>query len=103
MHRHKQSEREREREMKKFFMILLGKFAKAHVKDIKKAQKWIDSAQAQFASAIEEAELAEQSFAKVEDKKREQIEEALQELNEIAGKKDQAIKFKNKIKQFIEE
>lgn len=84
-------------------MILLGKFAKGHAKDIAKAQKWIDSAQAQFATAIEEAELAEQKFTDIELKKREELDKALEELNQLSAKKDQAIKFKNKIKDFIEE
>lgn len=84
-------------------MVLFGKWAKGHAKEIAKAQKWIDSAQAQFASAIEEAELAEQGFAKAEAKKIEELDKALEELNSIKNSKDQAIKFKNKIKSFIEE
>lgn len=84
-------------------MILLGKFAKGHAKEIKKAQRWIDSAQSQFASAIEEAEIAEQKFSEIEEQKRLLIENAMKELNDLSTQKDQAIKFKNKIKQFIEE
>jgi len=89
--------------MKKLLKVLLGKLIKGHKNDIAKAQRWIDSAQYQFASAIEEAELAEVQFAKVEETKRKQLEKALEELNELTAKKDQATKFKNKIKQFIEE
>lgn len=84
-------------------MVLFSKFAKGHAKEIAKAQKWIDSAQAQFATAIEEAELAEKKFSEYEAKKRKDLEKALEELNELTSKKDQAIKFKNKIKTFIEE
>jgi len=89
--------------MKKLLMVIFGKFAKAHVKEIKSAQRWIDSAQSQFASAIEEAGIAEQQFAKAEATKRDQLEKALVELNELTAKKEHAIKFANKIKQFIEE
>jgi transcriptional regulator of heat shock response len=89
--------------IKKILMVIFGKFAKAHAKEIRKAQKWIDSAQAQFASAIEEAEIAEQEFNKIAQKKEEQINEILAELNDVTKKARQAEQFKNKIKQFIEE
>lgn len=89
--------------LKKLLMILLGKWAKGHAKEVAKAQRWIDSAQAQFASAIEEAEIAEQKFEQVEYAKRQQLEKALEELNELASKKESARKFKEKIKTFIEE
>ncbi|MFJ8247307.1 hypothetical protein [Peribacillus asahii] len=89
--------------IKTILLALVGKYAKTHEKDIKKAQKWIDSAQSQFASAMEEAELAEQKFADFEAKKRAEVEKSLEELNEISSKKETAIKFKNKVKQFIED
>lgn len=84
-------------------MVIFGKLAKTYSNEIRKAQKWIDSAQAQFASAIEEAEIAEQKFNELARKKEEQINEILDELNDVSKKARQAEQFKNKIKQFIEE
>lgn len=94
-------------------MALLGKFAKSHLKDIAKAQRWIDSAQAQFASAIEEAMIAETHFDKVvadqTAKAKAIAEKAEKELSEIdsiitetSTKKAQATAFKNKIQSFFE-
>jgi hypothetical protein len=89
--------------LKKLLLVLFGKAVKGHEKEIKKAQSWIDSAQAQFANAIQEAELAEKQFEKVETEKRELIDKALEEINELSAKKKQAVDFKNKMKSFIGE
>lgn len=89
--------------LKKILMVLLGKFAKSHATEIAKAQKWIDSAQNQFASAIEEAEIAEQQFNDLAKRKEEQVNNMLDELNELTAKSRQAEAFKNKVKHFIEE
>lgn len=82
---------------------MFGRFTRSHAKEIAKAQKWIDSAQMQFATAIEEAELAESKFNELAQKKEEQIQKMMDELNEASKKASQAEAFKNKIKQFIEE
>lgn len=89
--------------MKRLLLVLFGKWAKTHEKEIAKSQKWIDSAQGLFASAVEEAMMAEEGFRKIEISKRQQAEKAIAELNEASAKKEQAIKFKNKVQQFIEE
>lgn len=89
--------------LKKLLLVLFGKAVKGHEKEIAKAQSWIDSAQAQFANALQEAELAEKHFDKVEKEKREAIEKALEEINELVTKKQQAVDFKEKMKQFIGE
>ncbi|PGA05618.1 hypothetical protein [Bacillus mycoides] len=89
--------------LKKLLIVVFGRFARSHAKEIAKAQKWIDSAQLQFATAIEEAELAEQKFNELAQKKEEQIQKMMDELNEASKKASQAEAFKNKIKQFIEE
>lgn len=88
---------------KTLLQALLGKYAKTHSKDIAKAQRWIDSAQAQFASAVEEAELSEQHWEKVASGLEAQAEKLSKEYEEIMAKKNQATSFKNKIKQFIEQ
>jgi transcriptional regulator of heat shock response len=88
--------------IKTILLAIFAKFARGHAKQIAKAQKWIDSAQAQFASAIEEAEIAEQRFNEIAQKKEEQIQNMLDELNEASKKARDAENFKNKIKAFIE-
>lgn len=87
----------------KALQILLGKFAKGYATEISKAQKWIDSAQAQFASAVEEAEVAEREFDKIAKAKIEQADSIMEQAREATQKMEQAAKFKNKIKMFIEE
>lgn len=89
--------------IKKLLMVLLGKFAKGYAKEIAKAQKWIDSAQAQFATAIEEAEIAEREFDKIAQAKSEQARDIMKQAQEAQDKMKQAQKFKEKIKTFIEE
>lgn len=84
-------------------MILLGAFAKGHKKEIAKAQKWIDSAQAQFASAIEEAQIAEQEFDRIASDKMKQADDLIVEANEIASKVKQARNFKQKLMEFVQE
>jgi hypothetical protein len=97
-------EREWEKVMiKKLLMAIFSKFARSHAKQIAKAQKWIDSAQAQFASAIEEAEIAEQEFNKIAESKMAQVEQLLGEVKDANARMKQAENFKTKIKQFIEE
>lgn len=83
-------------------MALFSKFAKSHAKQINKAQRWIDSAQAQFATAIEDAQTAEDKFNEIAQDKQKLLDIALEELNEATEKARQAEHFKNKIKSFIE-
>jgi uncharacterized protein YoxC len=87
---------------KSILLALLGKYAKTHEKQIAKAQKWIDSAQSQFASAIEEAELSEQHYEKVASDIQLKMDELSKVFIETMAKKNQAVAFKNKIKSFIE-
>jgi hypothetical protein len=97
-------EREWEKVMiKKLLLVIFSKFARGHAKQIRKAQKWIDSAQAQFASAVEEAEIAEKEFNKIAESKMEQVEKLLDEVKDANARMKQAENFKTKIKQFIEE
>lgn len=89
--------------IRKIITVLFSKLARGYAKEISKAQKWIDSAQAQFATAIEEAELAENEFNKIVQAKTKQAQAILEQADEATAKMEQAQKFKNKIKQFIEE
>lgn len=83
-------------------MAIFSKFAKGHAKEIKKAQKWIDNAQATFASAIEEAQTAEEKFDKVVADTEQKVSELQEVANDAMARKEEAIKFKNKIQTFFE-
>ncbi|MED1125528.1 hypothetical protein [Bacillus atrophaeus] len=89
--------------LKTILLALFSKFAKGHSKQIAKGQKWIDSAQATFASAVEEAELAEKKFDFVVSDAEKKIAELQSILDQSKEKKTQASNFKNKIQSFIEE
>lgn len=87
--------------IKTILLALVGRYAKAHKKDIKKAQKWIDSAQAGFASAIEEAEISSNKFDEI-------IEDAISKINELQeiiedakSRKSQAVSFKEKVENLV--
>jgi phosphopantetheine adenylyltransferase len=83
-------------------MAIFSKFAKGHAKQIAKAQKWIDNAQATFASAIEEAEIAERKFDEVVADAQAKMEELQKTLDETNARKEQAVKFKQKIQSFLD-
>lgn len=87
--------------IKTILLALLGKYAKTHMKEINKAQRWIDSAQAQFASAIEEATISEQKFDSVVSDAQAKIDELQSVLDEAQARKEQAIAFKNKLQDFL--
>lgn len=89
--------------LKTILLAFLGKQAKAHEKEIKKAQNWIDSAQAQFASAIEESEKAEQHFDEVAQTLEAKLRASQATLSSVLAQKEQATKFKQKMKKFIED
>lgn len=82
-------------------MLLFGKWASTHPQEIAKAQKWIDSAQSQFAQAVEEAGLAEKHFEEIAGKKEAELEKIMAELNEATIKAKKASEFKEKIQSFI--
>jgi len=88
--------------VKSVLLALLGKYAKTHEKQIAKAQAWIDSAQSQFANAIEEAELSEKHYEKVASEIQVKIQDLQKMYDETIGKQEQATAFKNKIKSLIE-
>lgn len=83
-------------------MAIFSKFAKGHTKQIAKAQKWIDNAQATFASAIEEAMIAEEKFNAVVADAEKKIAELQDVANDATARKEQTIKFKNKIQSFLD-
>lgn len=87
--------------IKTILLALLGKYAKAHAKEIAKAQKWIDSAQSAFASAIEEATISEAKADAVIADVQEKISELQEVLREAESKKEQALAFKDKIQSFL--
>ncbi|KEK23959.1 hypothetical protein [Bacillus gaemokensis] len=87
--------------LKTILMALLGKYAKAHSKEIAKAQKWIDSAQSSFATALEEAELSEKKVDAVIEEAQAKIAELENVIREAEAKKSQAVSFKNKINEFL--
>ena len=84
-------------------MAIFSKLAKGHAKEINKAQKWIDSAQATFASAIEEAQIAEEKFDAVVTDAQSKINDLQKIVDETEAKKQQAVNFKKKINTFMEE
>lgn len=83
-------------------MAIFGKLAKGHAKDIEKAQKWIDNAQATFASAMEEATIAEKEFDKVIASTEQKVSELQDFANDAYKRKEDAIKFKKNMQSFFE-
>lgn len=83
-------------------MVIFSKFVRKYEKQIKQANKWIDGAQAQFASAIEESEIAEKKFDEI----LKEIEEEMAELQatylDIKSKKEDAERFKKNIKSILD-
>ncbi|MDY7043675.1 hypothetical protein RVS70_05600 [Virgibacillus sp. M23] len=100
--------------LKTFLMAIFSKLAKSHSKQINKAQKWIDNAQATFASAIQEAQIAEEKFDKIVEDAQQQIDKlrasTQQEIDKLEAtisdsnvRKEKTVNFKNKIENFIKE
>lgn len=89
--------------IRKVMTVLFSKLAKGYAKEISHAQKWIDSAQAQFAKAIEEAELAEKEFDQIAQAKLKQAESIMEQVGEATEKMEQAKRFKDKITKFVYE
>lgn len=87
--------------MKKLLMVLLAKFVKSHAKEVAKANKWLDSAQAQFATAIEEANIAEAEVDVLIERKEVQVKAMLEEIDELFELKGQANTFKSKLQDFL--
>lgn len=99
--------------VKKLFIVLFGRFTKRHESKINSAQKWIDTAQANFANAVQEAQIAEEKFDEViadAEKKKEKlladIEKRVSDLQSTVDdtkvRKQQATNFKNKIQTFLD-
>lgn len=82
-------------------MAIFSKFAKSHSSQINKAQKWIDNAQATFADAIEEAKVAESKFDEVTSRAETEIAELQAILDDTNDRKAQAVKFKQKMEDFM--
>jgi predicted nucleic acid-binding Zn-ribbon protein len=89
--------------IKKILMTLFGKLARANKDEITKAQNWIDKAQATFANAIEEALIAEEQFDKVVKDAKSKINELQSRLEDAETRKQQAVKFKEKVQSFLED
>lgn len=87
--------------IKTIFKALFGYYAKTHEKQINKAQKWIDSAQETFASAVEEAIISEKQFDEIIKDANEKIAELQAILNDAESKKAEAIQFKNNIQKLL--
>ena len=87
---------------KTLLMAIFSKLAKRYAKQIKIADKWIDGAQAQFANAIEESGIAEEKFDKVLKEIETEIAELQAQYNEIRVKKEDAQRFKEKIKSLLD-
>ncbi len=83
-------------------MALIGKYAKTHAKQIAKANSWLDSAQAQFASALEDASIAEKKIDSVVADAETKIAELQAVVDKANAHKEQAVKFKNKIQSFLD-